>query len=758
MSKTLAFRQFVCRGIARPQRLIFIFTAAYMMLALLYSLASPIFEVSDELWHFPVVKYLADNDMRLPPQDSSVNTPWRQQGSQPPLYYLLAAALVRHIDTTDMEWVRRVNPHPDIGLVHPDGNVNMIVHRGSIETFPWRGTTLAVHITRFFSVLLGLGTVLVTYFLAREVFPDRQIVTWLAVGLNAFLPMFLFISGSVNNDNLSNFLGNLLTLLVVKLLKAKVEPKWSVYLSLGVASGMGLISKLSIGFFMPLLLGALIVISLRIRNWRPVIRGGITISGLSLLIAGWWYWRNWQLYRDPTGLNTFLTIVGRRAYPAGIEQLWAERESFLRAFWGFFGGMNLPLPDAVYQVFNVIGGIGLLGAIGFIIFTLVHRQWSLERWFVALVTIVWPLGTFLAYLRWTAETPASQGRLLFVAVSSICLWIAVGLTWWLPPRLQLIICRCSLAYSAGVASVVPFLVIVPAYMPSSSVPLESSLGTYLEPGGGQIDLQAAQLLTRHAQPGQYIDIQTQWAIESPVTRDWSLFVHLVSPEGIIVGQRDVYPAQGKLASSDLPLGYAWEHPISVWIPQTAYSPTQLAVRLGWYHLPSGERLALSNTEDTFSIGQVSLRPRNLEVAIPNPINVNFVNQIELVGYSLSTMNPIPGESFTLALYWRALASMRRDYTAFAHLIDPSTETIYAASDVLIGTEQKPSSTWKPGDVVEDKYTLSVDPLTPPGLYEFEVGLYFQDPGGSLSRLRIIDSQGGMANNFVYLSRLFVAPD
>ena len=60
-------------------------------------------------------------------------------------------------------------------------------------------------------MLLGLGTVIVTFLLARELFPTRPEVALGAAALNAFLPMFLFISGSVNNDNLSNLLGNLLT-------------------------------------------------------------------------------------------------------------------------------------------------------------------------------------------------------------------------------------------------------------------------------------------------------------------------------------------------------------------------------------------------------------------------------------------------------------------------------------------------------------------------------------------------------------------
>ena len=65
--------------------------AAYVVLATIYSVVTPIFEASDELWHYPMVQYLATHGLQLPPQDPGVATAWRQEGSQPPLYYLMAA-------------------------------------------------------------------------------------------------------------------------------------------------------------------------------------------------------------------------------------------------------------------------------------------------------------------------------------------------------------------------------------------------------------------------------------------------------------------------------------------------------------------------------------------------------------------------------------------------------------------------------------------------------------------------------------------
>ena len=744
---------------------------AYAALALTYSVVSPPFEASDELWHYPLVRHLAQNGFQLPVQNPASVGPWRQEGSQPPLYYLLAALLTAGIDTSDMDNVRRINPHADIGVVRPDGNVNMIVHRADAEAFPWSGTMLALYVSRFFSVVLGLGTVLVTYLLARALFPIHPVIYLGAAALVAFLPMFLFIAGSVNNDNLSNLLGNLLTLLIVRLLLLERAPNGRDYALLGVVTGAGLLAKFNIGFLVPIVGLALLFVSLRRRDWRPLVVGGLVSSGLTVAIAGWWYVRNVQLYGDPTGLNTFLDIVGRRAVPANLAQLWSERHSFTQAFWGFFGGMNVPLPEAVYAVFNTIGLVGLVGAAAFWLHSalaprLGWRAHSLslngKQWLPITVTVIWPLVTFVSYLRWTAETPASQGRLVFGALSSIALWLAVGLVWWLPARLRGWTMVGVVVWFAAVAAATPFLVIAPAYAPppqnaSTTQPIAVFVRN-AEPGA--LELLAAEITSECVQPEDYVELTLDWKVVETPARDWSLFVHLVTPDGVIVSQRDVYPGQGALATSDLEPGRAWRNPVAVWVPPAAYAPMQLNVVVGWYHLPSGQRLLLpnGNGRDSFTVGQVQLVPRASELEVPNPLSVNFGGLIELVGYELTDLSPAAGDTVTLTLYWRALQPIADDYKVFANILDPLTLTKRAASDGMPAQWSAPTSTWTPGTIVKDAHTLAVSPDAPPAIYEIQVGLYREAPDGTYPRLRIFTPDGGQAFDFVSLTRVRITPE
>ncbi len=739
--------------------ILWLISGAYLALAVTYGLVTPRFEASDELWHYPMVDYLARNGLQLPPQQPGISTSWRQEGSQPPLYYMLAAVLTGGIDTSDLEYVRRVNPHADIGLVRPDGNVNMIVHRPELDGWQPGGAALAVQISRLFSTALGLATVLVTYGLARAAFPERPLIALTAAALNAFLPMFLFISGSVNNDNLSNLLGNLIIWLIVLVIKTPSKPGWTLYVLMGLAVGAGLLSKLNIGFLIPLVALAFVVVSLRFRSPGPLIMGGLISGGLTIAIAGWWYWRNYQLYGDPTGLNVFLDIVGRRAIPANAAQLWAERHSFTQAFWGFFGGVNVPMPDWVYLIFNGIGVVGLLGAVAFLLTRLIRREWSPQQWLIAGVLIIWPVVSFMSYLRWTAETPASQGRLLFGALSPILIWIAIGWTWWLPARLQFIPASAVSGWFAAVAIAAPFAVIAPAYARPPLTPAvepAAEAATFVAADGGSIALLSGSVREPRVLPGSYVTIDTAWMIVEPVRRDWSLFVHLVTPDDVIIAQRDIYPGGGRLATSDLAPGLRWDNPVAVFVPETAFAPTPLDIRIGWYHLPTGERMQLRNGDQMLSVGSVELVPRASDLDVPNPVSVNFDNQIELVGYTVSDISPAAGTDFTITLYWRGLRPVTHDYVVFAHLIDPLTQTIYAGSDAQPVNWTRPTSTWTPGEIIEDSHSLTVRADTPPAVYEFEIGLYRHTESG-FSRLRVVTPDGGMANDYQYLTRMRVLP-
>ncbi len=106
---------------------------------------------------------------------------------------------------------------------------------------------------------------------------------------------------------------------------------------------------------------------------------------------------------------------------------------------------------------------------------------------------------------------------------------------------------------------------------------------------------------------------------------------------------------------------------------------------------------------------------------------NFADQIQLLGYDLDSFRAEPGQILHLALYWEALGEMDRDYLVFTHLIG-SDERIYGQHDKIAASDAYPTSYWKKGTIITDKYEILVHPDTPPGDYTLEVGLYWTNQG------------------------------
>jgi len=726
------------------------------VLATLYSMITPLFEASDELWHYPMVKYLADHGMALPVQDPATaeQTAYRQEGGQPPLYYMIGAAATFWIDTADMDQVRRRNPHADIGVIVPDGNVNMVAHNADKEAFPWGGTALAMHLVRLLSVAMGAGTVYLTYRLARELIPDVPVVAVGAAALTAFTPMFLFISGVVNNDNLSTLLATLLLVLIVRLLKRDDLPQKRDYVILGAAAGAGMLSKFQIGFLLPLIALTLLIISVRWKDWRPVVVGGAIAGGLTILIAGWWYVRNFDLYGDATGINVFLDIVGRRAVPADLQQLWTEREAFVWSYWGFFGGVNVPLRDWMYTGFN---GIAVAALVGLAATVGKDRAWMknplrLARAFAAL----WAVIVFVSLISWTRQTWASQGRLWFSAIAPLSIGMAVGLAiWW-----KKAVLGAAASYFVVMAVITPLGIIRPAYtLDRNNNWDETTLETgpdqsacFREPGSETDALcMNFQPIAGEMQPGEYLKLAPEFTVKDAITREWSIFVHLTNEVDIREAQRDVYPGGGLLATSDLKVGERWNNPIAVKIPEGTYTPETVNVYLGFYHLPTFERMDVNGAQadsvnQWIHLGQITLTTPAGDV--PNPVSVNFGGQIELIGYAISDRSLQPGDETTITLYWNGQAT-GANYHISVQVLKQGTTTQVGQVD---WEPSPPTTEWTKGRQ-ETSAPLKIFPDAAAGQYHVMVRVYpADDPGNPL---RIVTGEGGQSENSAWLSKVRV---
>jgi hypothetical protein len=90
----------------------------------------------------------------------------------------------------------------------------------------------------------------------------------------------------------------------------------------------------------------------------------------------------------------------------------------------------------------------------------------------------------------------------------------------------------------------------------------------------------------------------------------------------------------------------------------------------------------------------------------------------------------PGSILPVALHWRATQPVPTDYHVFVHLIT-ADGNIVAQSDGQPALWTRPTSTWSPGERIEDRHALSLPVDLPPGDYPLITGLYLPDNGERL---------------------------
>jgi 4-amino-4-deoxy-L-arabinose transferase-like glycosyltransferase len=721
----------------QQRRLLLLILALYLGLALSYALATPPLEASDEYKHYPVVQHI-QTTWQLPLLDPDNPGRWLQEGAQPPLYYLLMAGLTSAIDTSDLAAVHDLNHFAFIGNPNQIGNKNLILHDPVQESFPWHGSVLAVYVIRLASILLGVGTILATALLARDLFSPRTAV--FAATLIAFNPMFLFVSAAVNNDSLANFLGGLGLYLLVKLWQDAPNPvqKWWRYLFLGLVLGLAILTKLSLGALLGLAGLALAWLAWRQRNWRILFIGGVTTLLTALLISGWWFGRNWLVYGDLTGLNVFVAVQGTRDVPITWQGWREEFGTFYRSFWGLFGGVNVIAPEMVYLFFN---GLALVGTAGLI------WQWLKKRTHLIAsggwLLVAWTAVLFLLLVRWNIISPAFQGRLLFPTLGAISVLLAYGLLSWVreswQPRLAAVLAGLVLL----IAFLLPWLTIRPAYAlpePLAAIPAEAMLAepiTFLTENGRLQLIGVEMEANQHIQPGSPVIVTVYWQAAEPVTADYLSSVHILGREYESVGSVNRHPASGMIPTSRWQTGDIYRDVYHVYPDETAVMPTQLLVSLSLYDPEAGKPLPAANPDglliDPLLVGERAALSAETapEIEPTQPLNIPFAEGITLLGADLPE-TAVAGTTIPITLYWQTAATPAQDYTIFMQLLDSNREWV-AGADAPPVNNFYATTLWQPDEIIDDTHLLTIPADLPPGVYPLLVGLY--EPQSSTRLLR-----------------------
>lgn len=774
----------------RHRLLLGLILAAYLVITLAYGALNPLFEAPDEHWHFFTAAYIADNG-RLPQVTDPPDEWLGQEAAQPPLYYLLGAALIAPLDIEGAREAVWLNPFAWIGDASALANVNRMVHTDA-EAWPWRGYALAAHALRIFSTLLGIGTLLCIYGSARRLWPDGKTRTLMAVALVAFLPQFNFLHASITNDALIIFLCSLALYQLVVLWRADaidmtggrveaVDQSGALLrppvrsdmrlVALGLTIGLAALSKNAGALLLLYSLGFLGVLALRDGQLRRYWRTALLVAGPAVLVAGWLWLRNQQLYGDWTATAPFIAIAGGdRGYT--LAQVLAESRGLILSLVAVFGWFNLRPPDWVYWVWAGIAALAIVGAAVCIVkayrrrytrrptvdrrpptaagaqttishgLSLVARHSSLV---LALLLALWPLLVYAGLAAFMLRTEAAQGRLLLPAVLPLVLGLAWGLAGWgrcapgalgkFNRRLAPLVALLALATTVYCL----LFVIRPAYQPPPAVALIPDTARRVLPElvdrGQGISLLAAGVETERAAPGDVVWLTLYWTADAPPAAPPEFVLELFGRDVRLIANLHSYHGRGL-------------YPANLW-PAGAIIADRFAVRLAAdAEAPVVGRVfaRVDGGAPGIEVATVKIEPLE-NLPAPDGWSAELGDNIALVNAAIRPDRALPGQSVEVLVRWYVpVGRPQADFTTLIHLGQPDAPPLATGDSPPLGGSY-PTSAWSNGETIDDRYFLTLPPNLPAGRYPIWVGMYDPATGQRLQ----VTVEGELQPNGVYLA-------
>jgi hypothetical protein len=471
----------------------------------------------------------------------------------------------------------------------------------------------------------------------------------------------------------------------------------------------------------------------------------LTVFGVALAVSGWWFWRNFQLYGEWLGLNTMIAIAGPRNSPITLlELIRSEWYGFYLSYWSVFGVFTILPAEWVHYFFHALTLWALAGCV----WTLIRsRAWLRPE--LLLLGLFCAL-TFAGVVRWTQQTPAAQGRLLFGAIAPLSIFMAAGLQaigdWRLEIRdlefeiwdskfgiwsLALGILTSLLVL---VAALIPVLYIAPRYAPPPVI-AESALPSDLRPVharfGDGVELIGYTSDAAPRFPGGEQPVTLYWRALKPMMADDSLALLLTGRDAAEVGKLDTWPGGGNLPTSQWQTGAIYADKYLIPIDPQAEAPSILNLHLTIRGGASNVALPIA-TESGGAPSSVKMTVGRVVAASPprfSPTIVEgstFEHGIRLLGVDVE-------EGGRVTLYWQADEPIPGDYTVFLHLYANGVFLTQADAPPLNG--DWPTSAWVPGQPFADVHLFDLPPELPPGPYSLRLGFYDRATTARLAAFR-----------------------
>ncbi|RPE79064.1 MULTISPECIES: DUF2142 domain-containing protein [unclassified Frondihabitans] len=312
-----------------------------------------------------------------------------QMTQHPPLFYLMAAVVLKLVHFMDLRW------------------------------------DIVVMILRYFDILLVLPLPWLVFASVKRALKSPKIALLGAVSL-FFVPQLQQIVSAVSNDSLAVLLGAVTAWLMIRFLTGAQRVRDVVFVS--IALGLFLLTKGTAVPAVPFVaLGLLFARRVVPVGWGRRILDTLLGGAVAGVIGGWWFVRNIVLYHDiqPSGL------AGQRptiTWPEGegrdlgnyMQAFW---DTVTGSFWGRFGGLQYPMTP---YLTDLLTAVSLLVVAAF-----AFRRGAFRR--DALLIASFPVVTLLLLIAntWrvygrTALVYGVQGRYFYIAIVALIVISAIA--------------------------------------------------------------------------------------------------------------------------------------------------------------------------------------------------------------------------------------------------------------------------------------------------------------------------------------------
>lgn len=160
------------------------------------------------------------------------------------------------------------------------------------------------------------------------------------------------------------------------------------------------------------------------------------------------------------------------------------------------------------------------------------------------------------------------------------------------------------------------------------------------------------------------------------------------------------------------------------------------MRCGWLRRPA----------DSCPLAQVAVEGAPLPAGA-----ANFDDLIALLSVDVADWVVRPGDTLDVALSWQGLDTLTEDYTVFVHLLD-AADRIVGQVDSWPVQGTYPTSRWRPGTPISDRYSIAVTADAAPGRYRLEIGWYLLS---TMRRLTVLGPDGMARDDRVLLEGVVV---